>query len=200
MANVTQIIEDLQSGDKRAADRLLSAVYDELRRLAARKIARERPGQTLQPTALVHEAYIRLLNDEGANWQNQAHFYGAAAEAMRRILVEAARRKARLKHGGGRRRIGIDEELAADFSLRGHGRLAGAIGEASPIDLIALDDALNQLEAEDAKKAKLVKLRYYAGLTVKEAGEVLGISRATADRYWSYARAWLFDAMGGDQE
>ena len=100
----------------------------------------------------------------------------------------------------GRRRIGIDEELAADFSLRGHGRLAGAIGEAAPIDLIALDDALNQLEAEDAKKAKLVKLRYYAGLTVKEAGEVLGISRATADRYWSYARAWLFDAMGGDQE
>ena len=186
MGNVTQIIQELRAGDKRAADRLLGAVYDELRRLAARKVARERPGQTLQPTALVHEAYLRLLGDEGANWQNRAHFYGAAAEAMRRILVEAARRKARLKHGGGRRRFEIDE--------------ADAIVEAVSIDLIALDEALNQLATEDAKKADLVKLRYYAGLTVEEAAEVLGISRATADRYWSYARAWLFDALGGDEE
>ncbi len=186
MTDVTRIIEDVKRGDARAADRLLAAVYEELRRLAASKLAHERPGQTLQATALVHEAYLRLLGDERAAWDNRGHFFAAAAEAMRRILVEAARRKGRLKHGGGRRRLELDQ---ADF-----------VALPDSIDLVALDEALEKLAQVDRVRAELVKLRYFTGLTVVEAGEVLGISRATADRYWSFARAWLYNEISkGDQ-
>lgn len=178
MHNVTRILNEVNEGDQRATDRLLRAVYDELRALAAKKLSHERPGQTLQATALVHEAYLRLLGGTRTQWQNSAHFFAAAAEAMRRILVESARRKARVKHGGGRHRHEIDE--------------ADAIVTTDRIDLIALDEALDKLAHEDPIKAELVKLRYFAGLTVEQAGQVLGISRATADRYWAFARTWLF--------
>lgn len=186
MGNVTRIIQELRNGDDRAADRLLPAVYEGLRRLAARKLARERPGQTLQATALVHEAYMRILGDEAVHWENSVHFFAAAAEAMRRILVESARRKARLKHGGGLRRREIDE--------------ADAIVMSDPTDLIALDEALDKLAREDKVKAELVKLRYFAGLTVEQAGRILGISRATADRYWTFARTWLFNEISAGDE
>ncbi|MCP4590841.1 MAG: sigma-70 family RNA polymerase sigma factor [bacterium] len=177
MTDVTRILEAVRKGERHASDELLAAVYDELRRLAARKLARERPGQTLQGTELVHEAYLRLLGGEAAPWENSAHFFGAAAEAMRRILVESARRKARMKHGGGRQKYELDE--------------ADAVVMPDSIDLIALDEALEMLAGEAPIKAELVKLRYFAGLTVEQAGSILGISRATADRYWSFARAWL---------
>ena len=186
MSDVTRILEDLRGGDARATDRLLRAVYDELRRLATHKLAQERPGQTLQATALVHEAYLRLLGDEPAQWDNRGHFFAAAAEAMRRILVEAARRKARLKHGGGRRRVELDE--------------ADHITLPESVDLLALDEALERLAAEDRTKAELVKLRYFAGLSVEQAGEILGVSRATADRYWAFARAWLFHELSSGDE
>ena len=186
MSEVTRILQDVQKGDRRATDRLLSAVYNELRRLAAGKLARERPGQTLQATELVHEAYLRLLGGEAARWDSSVHFFGAAAEAMRRILVESARRKARLKHGGGRHRYELDE--------------ADAIVMPGSIDLIALDEALEKLAREDHVKAELVKLRYFAGLTVEQAGHVLGISRATADRYWTFARTWLYNEISPDDE
>jgi RNA polymerase sigma factor (TIGR02999 family) len=186
VSDVTRILAAMRKGDNRAADELLVAVYDELRRLASSKLARERPGQTLQATALVHEAYLRLVGAELANWENRGHFFAAAAEAMRRILVERARRKARLKHGGGRQRFELNE--------------ADAIILPSPIDLLALDEALEKLAREDPVKAKLVKLRYFAGLTVEQAGKILGVSRATADRYWTYARAWLYrEIMKGDE-
>jgi RNA polymerase sigma factor (TIGR02999 family) len=181
MGDITRIIEEAREGDESATDRLLATIYDELRRLAARKLARERAGHTLQATALVHEAYLRLLGSDGGKWDNSAHFFGAAAEAMRRILVDSARRKARLKHGGGRERKEIDE--------------ADAITMSDPVDLIAMDEALEKLAAEDEVKAELVKLRYFAGLTGEQAGRVLGISRATADRYWTFARSWLFNEM-----
>ena len=181
MSDVTRILDDLKRGDARAADQLLAAVYNELRRLASRKLARERPGQTLQATALVHDAYLRLLGDEQAHWENRAHFIAAAAEAMRRILVEAARRKSRFKHCGGRKRCELDE---ADF-----------ITLPQSIDLIALDEALERLTQEDPTRAELVKLRFFAGLTVEQAGAILGISRATADRYWTFARAWLYNEI-----
>jgi RNA polymerase sigma factor (TIGR02999 family) len=186
MTDVTRILEDVRRGNVRAADRLLTAVYDELRRLAASKLVHERPGQTLQATALVHEAYLRLLGDERAAWENRGHFFSAAAEAMRRILVEAARRKSRLKHGGGRQRVEFDE---ADF-----------VTIPDSIDLVALDEALKKLVGVDRVKAELVKLRYFTGLTVVEAGEVLGISRATADRYWAFARAWLYNEISKDDQ
>ena len=181
MSDVTRILQDARSGDPRATDRLISAVYAELRRLAANKIARERPGQTLQATELVHEAYMRLLSDEPVHWENSAHFFAAAAEAMRRILVESARRKARLKHGAGRAKRQVDESDA--ILMPGH------------TDLIALDEALDALAREDSVKAELVKLRYFAGLTVADAARVLGISRATADRYWTFARTWLYNEI-----
>lgn len=181
MTDVTRILEEVSQGDPKATDRLLAAVYGELRQLAASKLSRERPGQTLQATALVHEAYLRILGGESAKWDNSVHFFGAAAEAMRRILVEKARRKARLKHGGGRKRQELDE--------------ADAIVLAESTDLIALDEALNALAKVDKTKADLVKLRYFAGLTVEQAGKVLGVSRATADRYWTFARAWLYNEM-----
>ncbi|HPM23660.1 MAG TPA: sigma-70 family RNA polymerase sigma factor [Phycisphaerae bacterium] len=186
MTEVTRILEEVRKGDRAAVDRLLVAVYDELRRLAAAKLAHERPGQTLQATALVHEAYLRLLGGSGAEFDNSAHFFTAAAEAMRRILVECARRKARIKRGGGRPGREIDE--------------ADAIVMPDSIDLVALDEALGKLSGEDPVKAELVKLRYFAGLTVEQAGRVLGISRATADRYWTFARTWLYyEVAKGDQ-
>jgi RNA polymerase sigma factor (TIGR02999 family) len=182
MNEVTRILSAIGQGDQLAAERLLPLVYDELRRLAAAKLAQEKPGQTLQATALVHEAYLRLLDREPAQgWNGRGHFFAAAAEAMRRILVDAARSRRAEKRGGGRARVDADvAELTA------------------PRDdpkLLALDEALGKLERQDPAKARLVKLRYFAGLSRREAAEALGISTATADRYWAYARAWLQRAM-----
>jgi RNA polymerase sigma factor (TIGR02999 family) len=181
MSDVTRILTAIEQGDPRAADELLPAVYQELRRLAAQKLSRERPGQTLQATALVHEAYIRLVGAEGRNWRSRTHFFAAAAEAMRRILIENARRKQRLKRGGGRQRVDLED---ADL----------AIDEPST-DLVALDEALAKLAEDDTVVAELVKIRYFAGLTLAQAAELLGISRRTADRYWAYARAWLYQEI-----
>jgi RNA polymerase sigma factor (TIGR02999 family) len=192
MSDVTRILSAIDAGDPHAADQLLPLVYEELRKLAAQKLAHEKPGQTLDATALVHEAYLRLLPsggrespEEQPHWDSRGHFFAAAAEAMRRILVENARRKQSRKHGGGRARAALDEAYLAAPEPRE--------------DLIALDDALNLLAAKDPVKADLVKLRYFAGLTLQEAAQVLGISHNTADRYWAYARAWLHQAItGGD--
>jgi RNA polymerase sigma factor (TIGR02999 family) len=185
--DVTRILSALEHGDPAAAEKLLPLVYDELRKLAAQKLAHEKPGQTLQATALVHEAYVRLVAGEGAasqpNWDSRRHFFAAAAEAMRRILVENARRKGTQKLGAGRERVDLNE--------------AHLVAEAPSTDLLALDEALTRLAAEDPVKAQLVTFRYFAGLTVEEAAEALGISRATADRYWSYARTWLYCALRG---
>ena len=185
MHEITQILDALARGEPQAAGQLLPLVYDELRRLAARKLAQERPGQTLCATDLVHEAYLRLVGDESHGWEGRAHFFAAAAEAMRRILVESARRKKRLKHGGGRQRVPL-ENITAD----------AAPGD----DLLALDEALSRLAEEDPIKARLVELRFFAGLSVEDAARCLGISRATADRYWAYARAWLYDQVRGDEK
>jgi RNA polymerase sigma factor (TIGR02999 family) len=178
MSDVTHILSAIEHGDPSAAEQLLPLVYDELRKLAAQKLAREKPGQTLQATALVHEAYLRLVDVEKAqHWDSRGHFFSAAAEAMRRILIESARRKRSQKHGGDLVRRDLDEvELAAP-----------EFGE----DLLALDDALNRLAEKDPVKAELVKLRHFAGLTVEQAAQALDISPTTANRYWAYARAWL---------
>ena len=177
MNAITRVLSAIEQGDPQAAEQLLPLVYDELRQLAAAKLAHEQPGQTLQPTALVHEAYLRLLGGEAKHWDGRGHFFAAAAEAMRRILVENARRKASLKRGGGRTREALDwHELAAPEA---------------PADLLALDEALTQLRATDARAAQLVELRYFAGLTIKEAAEVLDLSPRSADFLWAYARAWL---------
>ena len=178
MSQVTRILNDIQHGDSKAADDLLPLIYEELRRLATHKMAYEAPGQTLQPTALVHEAWLRLVGDGDPGWQNRAHFFGAAAEAMRRILIENARRKKALRHGAGQARLDVQElEIAAP----------------APDDqMLAIDEALNKLAAQDMEKAELVKLRYFAGMTIEEAAGVLGISEATAKRWWVYARAWLY--------
>jgi RNA polymerase sigma factor (TIGR02999 family) len=173
----------IEQGDVHAADRLLPLVYGELRRLAAQRLAQEKPGQTLQATALVHEAYLRLVSDPAREWDSRGHFFAAAAEAMRRILVENARRKRSIKHGGGLVRHDLDPALVA--------------APEPPEDLLALDEALTRLASQDRVKAELVKLRYFAGLTLDEAAAVLGISPATADRYWAYARAWLHQEIAG---
>lgn len=175
--DVTRILNAIERGDVQATDELLPILYEELRLLAAQKLARETPGQTLQATALVHEAYLRLLGDEAQTWQNRGHFFAAAAEAMRRILIENARRKHRLKRGGDRQKVDLqDAEPAVD----------------GPDDnLIALDEAIEKLAQIDKVKADLVKLRFFAGLTGEQAAEALGISHNTADRYWAYARSWL---------
>ena len=185
MNEVTRILSAIEQGDEQAAGQLLPLVYDELRQLAARRLAREKPGQTLQATALVHEAYLQLVDAEGRRpWQGRGHFFAAAAEAMRRILIDSARRKRRPKHGGDRHRIDLDD--AGD-----------AI--APPVeDLLALDEALEKLVTEDPVSADLVKLRYFAGLSIDEAAEALGMSPRTADRRWAYARAWLRQEMLGE--
>ena len=184
MADVTRILDAAAAGDPKAAAELLPLVYDELRNLAAARMAEERPGQTLQATALVHEAYLRLVGGEQPQrWDSRRHFFSAAAEAMRCILIDTARRKLTEKHGGGRRRIDLDDVAAAAPS-----RAA---------DLVDLDEALTKFAAEDPVKARLVTLRYFAGLSVEEAADVLGISRATTDRYWAYARTWLYCELGG---
>jgi len=185
MSDVTRILNAIQEGDSQAAHELLPLVYEELRILAAQKLAQEKPGQTLQATALVHEAYLRLVGAPDQNWHSRGHFFRAASEAIRRILIENARRKQRIRHGGGYNRIPFEESQIAIQGL--------------PDDLIALDEALHQLENENHTKAELVKLRYFTGLTLDQAAEVLGISTTTAKRYWLYARAWLFRAVQKDR-
>jgi RNA polymerase sigma factor (TIGR02999 family) len=184
MSEVTRILSAIEGGDPHAAAQLLPLVYDELRRLAAQKLAQEKPGQTLQATALVHEAYLRLVDVEAAqHFNSKGHFFAACAEAMRRILVDAARSKKAEKRGGGLRRIEVEaEELA---------------GRRQDEKLLALHEALARLEQQDPEKAQLVKLRYFAGLSIRQAAEVLHISTATADRYWAFARAWLQREMTG---
>ena len=182
MSDVTQILSRIDSGDPSAAEQLLPLVYEELRKLAAARLSQEKPGQTLQPTALVHEAYLRLVGVEDQQpWNNRGHFFGAAAEAMRRILVEQSRRKSRRKHGGGHDRVEL-ADVAAETG-------------ASNLDLLALDEALATLEAEQPRKAQLVKLRYFAGLTLEQSAQALGVSLSTADNDWAYARSWLQVAM-----
>jgi len=178
MADVTRILQRIESGDPTAAEQLLPLVYDELRKLAAARMAQEQPGQTLQATALVHEAYVRLVDtDRAQQWNSRGHFVAAAAEAMRRILVENARRKHSAKRGGGMARRDLEEAQVAVPELAE--------------DLVALDEALSRFAAKDPIKARLIELRHFAGLTIEEAAQVLGISVTTANRYWAYARAWL---------
>jgi RNA polymerase sigma factor (TIGR02999 family) len=182
MTNVTHILSAIEQGDPHAADQLLPLVYDELRKLAARKLAQEKPAQTLQATALVHEAYLRLVDAEGRkSWESRGHFFAAAAEAMRRLLVESARRKRRLKHGGGRGREPELVDIAAPER---------------PERLLALDEALDRLAAANPRAAELVKLRYFAGFSNAEAASLLGISPRKADQVWAYARAWLREEVG----
>jgi RNA polymerase sigma factor (TIGR02999 family) len=177
MSDVTRILNAIERGDAKAADELLPLVYEELRHLAARKLSQEKPGQTLQATALVHEAYIRLVEGADQSWNSRGHFFKAAAEAMRRILIDGARRKKSIKRGAQARRVDLEaNDIAA---------------ETAAVDLLALDEALERLAAEDPTKADLVKLRYFAGLTVEQAADMLGISRATAVRHWVFARTWL---------
>lgn len=184
MSEVTQLLDAVAAGDARAAEELLPLVYDELRKLAAARMAGEKPGETLQATALVHEAYLRLVGPTGdARWQNRGHFFAAAAEAMRRILIDNARRKAAGKHGGGLKRQGLEPDVAAAPEPRE--------------DLLALDEALNQLAELDPLKADLVKLRYFVGMSLPEAAAALNLSERTAGRHWAFARAWLRSAMEG---
>ncbi|WP_165250276.1 ECF-type sigma factor [Paludisphaera soli] len=185
MNDVTRILSAIEHGEPQAADRLLPLVYDELRKLAARRLAHEKPGQTLQATALVHDAYLRLVGADDPGWDSRGHFFAAAAEAMRRILVENARRKAALKAGGGRERVDLADAEPA---------MAGP-----DLDLLALDEALAELEAKDRRKAELIKLRFFAGLTIEQAAKALGIATSTADSEWAYARSWLRVAMLGDE-
>jgi RNA polymerase sigma factor (TIGR02999 family) len=184
MSEITRILAAIDEGDPHAAEQLLPLVYDELRKLAAQKLAQEKPGQTLQATALVHEAYLRLVDTEKAQqWNSRGHFFAAAAEAMRRILIDNARRKRRPKHGGDRQRLELDELVAPP----------GGPAE----DLLALDEALTELARQEPVKSELVKLRYFAGLSLEEAAACLGISPPTAKRYWAVARAWLYAALSG---
>jgi RNA polymerase sigma factor (TIGR02999 family) len=187
MSDVTRILSAIEQGDPRAAQQLLPLVYDELRKLAAQKLAHEKAGQTLQPTALVHEAYLRLVDVARPQvWDGRHHFFAAAAVAMRRILVENARRKGRLKRGGALKRVDLED--------------ADLVAHASPDGLLALDEALTRLAAEDAAAARLVQLRYFAGLSVEEAAATLGVSRSTAYEHWAYARAWLHCELFGRPE
>jgi RNA polymerase sigma factor (TIGR02999 family) len=191
MSEVTRILSAIEYGDPCAAEQLLPLVYDELRRLAAQKLAQEKPGQTLQATALVHEAYTRLVGGGEAvcqdlRWDSRGHFFAAAAEAMRRILIDRAREKRSQKRGGGRKRLDIDAINLAT--------------QATPDQLLAVDDALAKLTSEDPAASRLVELRYFAGLTVEEAGKALGMSTATAYRHWKYARAWLHSELLGTVE
>jgi RNA polymerase sigma factor (TIGR02999 family) len=187
MNDVSQLLSAIEQGDPHAAGQLLPLVYDELRRLAAQKMVHESPGLTIQPTELVHEAYLRLVGaDVAGGWDGRGHFFAAAAEAMRRILVENARRKRSLKRGGGRQREPLEDV-----------HLAAATGDD---DLLAIDEALARFAAKDRAKAELVKLRFFAGCTIDQAARALGISAATAERWWSYARAWLHQEINRDAE
>jgi RNA polymerase sigma factor (TIGR02999 family) len=183
MSDVTHILSAIEQGDPHAAEQLLPLVYDQLRQLAAQRLAREAPGQTLQPTALVHEAYLRLVGDAEQRWDSRGHFFAAAAEAMRRILVDQARRRSARKRGGGARRVQWDDQFAVAAAPDG--------------DLLALDEVLTELEQHDARTAQLVKLRYFSGLSHQEAAEALGISRRVADRVWAVAKAWLYQRLRG---
>jgi RNA polymerase sigma factor (TIGR02999 family) len=187
MSEVTRILTAIGDGDPSAADQLLPLVYDELRKLAAARLTHEKPGATLQATALVHEAYLRLVGPEDKlQWHNRGHFFAAAAEAMRRILLNRARDKKRLKRGGDRKRIDLDHiELAIDTDDQ---------------ELIALDEALDKLELEDKLASQLVKLRFFGGLSLKQAAESMGVAQRTAERQWAYARAWLYDQLRPDHE
>jgi RNA polymerase sigma factor (TIGR02999 family) len=179
MNDVTQLLQAMDRGDATSAEQLLPVLYEELRKLAASKMAREAPGQTLQPTALVHEAWLKLVGGASPRFNDRAHFFGAAAEAMRRILIDRARRKAARRHGGDLQRVEVDEiEIAAP---------------AKDDELLAVNEALDKFAAVDAPKAELVKLRFFAGLTLEQAAAVLGVSEPTAKRWWAYARAWLFE-------
>jgi RNA polymerase sigma factor (TIGR02999 family) len=183
-ADVTRILDAIDGGDARAASALLPVVYGELRKLADARLAQERPGQTLQATALVHEAYLRLVGpngDQGRGWDSRGHFFAAAAEAMRRILIDGARARGAVKRGGSVRQLTLDPNLLALDSV--------------PSEVADLDEALTRFEAEDPEKASLVKLRFYGGLTLKQAAAALGLAPSTADRHWAYARAWLFQAL-----
>jgi len=187
MSEVTRILSAIESGDPSAAGQLLPLVYDELRKLAAQKLSQEKPGQTLQATALVHEAYLRLVGvDELQRWNSRGHFFAAAAEAMRRILIDNARRKQTEKHGGDLRRVNLDQ--------------GDALATAPPDDLLALDEALEHLTRHDPKAAQVVKLHCFAGLTVEQAAEVLELSRTNAYRVWTFARAWLHSQLAGGDE
>jgi len=179
MTEITQLLHSIDKGDPKSAEQLLPLVYEELRKLAASKMAREAPGQTLQATALVHEAWLKLAGGEAVAFNGKAHFFGAAAEAMRRILIDRARRKAAQRHGGGQQRVDVEEiQIAAP----------------GPDDeLLAVNEALDKLAAQDPAKAELVKLRFFTGLTIEQAAEALGISEPTAKRWWAYARAWLYE-------
>ena len=182
MSDATLLLTKVQHGDPKAADELLELVYRELRQLATRKMAQELPGQTLQPTALVHEAWLRLVGSENPSFENRAHFYSAAAEAMRRILIDSARRKHALRHGGNSQKVDIQEiEVAATTA---------------PDEILEVNEALQKFAGQDPQKAELVKLRYFAGLTIEEAAEAMGISPATAKRWWTFSRAWLYQEMG----
>ncbi len=183
--DVTGALQATEEGGPQAAEQLLPLVYDELRKLAARKLAREKPGQTLQPTALVHEAYLRLVDtDRVQHWDNRGHFFAAAAEAMRRILVEQARRKGRVRHGGGKNRIDLEE--------------ACSLVPSPSDDLLALDEALTRLAALNPLRAEVVKLRFFTGMTMPEVAQTLGISLPTAERYWAFARTWLYAELKAD--
>jgi RNA polymerase sigma factor (TIGR02999 family) len=186
MSDATRILHALERGDAHAADQLLPLVYDELRKLAAARLSCEKAGQTLQATALVHEAYLRLVGSNAPQgWKSRGHFFGAAAEAMRRILIERARGKRRIRHGGGRVRIELEKLEVADI-------------EASE-ELLALDEALERLAAQEPETVRVVKLRYFAGLTIEQTAEALGISVRTANRHWAYAKAWLFQELTHDE-
>lgn len=183
MTDITHFLDQLADGDDNAAERLLDVVYGELRQLAQAKLSKEAPGHTLQPTALVHEAWMRLAGDERRDWKSRRYFFGACAEAMRRILVESARKKARLKHGGDRERVEL-EDLAGEQPL-------------ANLDLVALDEALQKLAREDETKADIVKLHFFAGLTLDQVAHTLELSPATVDRYWAYTRAFLYHELHG---
>jgi len=184
MIDVTRILNAIEQGDANAADQLLPLVYEELRLLAAQKLSQETPGQTLQATALVHEAYIRLVGQEAQDWKSRSHFFRAAAEAMRRILIDNARRKKSLKHGGEHQKVDLDEAILKQ-------KCASSVD-----DLVALDEALVRLSADEEIRAEVVKLRYFAGLSVVQTADVLGVSPPTVKRYWAYARAWLLREIG----
>jgi RNA polymerase sigma factor (TIGR02999 family) len=188
MSEVTRLLDAMGGGDQHAAGQLLPLVYEELRKLGAQRLANEKPGQTLQATALVHEAYLRLVDVEQAQeWDGRGHFFAAAAEAMRRILVDNARRRGRIKHGGDRQRVELQR---ADLQAT----------TAAPDELLLIDDSIARLATEDSKAAELVKLRYFAGLSIEQAADVLGLSRSSAYEHWTYARAWLHCELRGERK